>query len=305
MSERETQQIDRRVMDEAELEAERRRGRLAGAAAITAGMLFAAGMIWSQIVNRGKPDRADDPQEFLPFHDDHASSLLASSALQSLAMLLLGIVAFYLYRAVKARKPSEPSIVAFSAIYGPVVLGVATLAGAIVLANIASDFVARPRAARTEDAAKDLLDGAGFQIVQGVGFSGALALVFWFIKNCLDAMRIGLLSRFMGVVGVILGPALLFGVGQLLLPFWLVALGFMYLGVSPRGRPPAWEAGTVVESPGLGSSRARPDESEPGEAGGERNGEVQAVGPGVRPAADDDHAARAEAGPRRKRKRRE
>ena len=80
-------------------------------------------------------------------------------------------------------------------------------------------------------------------MANALGLTGVLALGFWLVKGSLDAMRVGLLTRFMGVMGIALGPALVLGFGLLVLPLWLVALGVLFLGRWPRGMPPAWITG--------------------------------------------------------------
>ena len=68
-----------------------------------------------------------------------------------------------------------------------------------------------------------------------------------------NGMRVGLLSRFMGVLGIIVGALLVLplipggqGVVQI---FWTAALGALFLGKWPGGRGPAWESGTAEPWP--------------------------------------------------------
>ena len=82
-----------------------------------------------------------------------------------------------------------------------------------------------------------------------LGLTGVLALGFWLVKGSLDAMRLGLLTRFMGVLGIALGPALVLGFGLFVLPLWLIALGVLFLGCWPRGMPPAWSDGRAEPWP--------------------------------------------------------
>jgi hypothetical protein len=127
-----------------------------------------------------------------------------------------------------------------------------------------------------------------------MGISAVLALAFWLVKGSLDAMRIGLLGRFMGVVGIALGPAFVLGFGSLILPVWLIALGMMYAGYWPRGLPPAWESGQALPWPSAGPGTARDGPVEQPQAG--RNGEVDPVGPGVRRGGRRDRGDRGSAG---------
>ncbi len=121
---------------------------------------------------------------------------------------------------------------------------------------LADDFAGR--AVQTEAAADDLLDTPALDIANGLGLTGVLALGFWLVKGSLDAMRIGLLTRFMGIMGIALGPALVLGFGLLVMPLWLVALGVLFLGRWPRGMPPAWVTGRAEP---WQSGASAPDES--------------------------------------------
>jgi hypothetical protein len=274
---------------------EQRRGRVVAGAAVLSAVLLVAAAIWSQALSSDAPER--NTPALLRFFDRHAAELIGSSTLRGIALLLVLPVAVYLYRATKARRAEEPQVVLVMGTYGPVASGLGTIAVGVALAAQSSSFVGKEF--QTIDAADD-----AFRTVQLIGllsFSGSLALAFWFVKGSLDAMRIGLLSRFMGVLGVLIGPGLvvLSGFFQYVMPVWLVALAATFAGLSPRGRPPAWDAGEAVPLP---SARARiGDALEDG--GGIRtapNGEVEAVGPGVR----KSEPAQPAAAPRRKRKRR-
>src|SRR5436190_17605633 len=78
-------------------------------------------------------------------------------------------------------------------------------------------------------------------------------------------MRAGLLSRFMGVLGLILGalfvlPLIASPIIQL---FWLLALGALFMGLWPgAGRGPAWESGEAEPWPTPPSRFAPPPAQE-------------------------------------------
>ena len=117
-----------------------------------------------------------------------------------------------------------------------------------------------------------------------------LALGFWLVKGSLDAMRIGLLTRFMGIMGIALGPALVLGFGLLVMPLWLMALGVLFLGRWPRGMPPAWITGRAEPWQSGGDAPPATSRRRSTAAAG-RNGEVDAIGPGVRkPGAEPPRA---------------
>ena len=77
---------------------------------------------------------------------------------------------------------------------------------------------------------------------------GVLAFVFGMVYTNLWSMRLGLLSRFWGAVGMAFG---LFLVIPLLPPIpglvlWFAVTGLMLAGLWPRPLPPAWAAGEAI-----------------------------------------------------------
>ena len=274
---------------------ERRRGRFAGIAAIVSAILLAGAEVWSQAINNDAP--AGNGPAALRFVDRHSSALIGAAVLRTAGLVLLAFAAVHLYRAIKARRPDEPRVVLVMGVYGPIAWAVGTLAVAVVLAISASNFTGREF--QTIDAADDAFRTA--RLLGLAALSGLLALAFWLVKGCLDAMRVGLLNRFMGVLGIVLGPALVVTpFGSFLLPVWLIALGALYLGFWPRGVPPAWTEGRAI--PWQAPDGLEPEPLEQDEPG-RRNGEVEAVGPGVRPAGASTGPA-AESGKRKRKRRR-
>lgn len=283
-------------MSPAEIANERKRGRHAGAAAIAAGVLFPAGVIWSQIATNDMPK--DDSAAELRFYDRHVGDILASSALRSVASLLLTVAAVHLYKATKARKPELNPVLLFVGIYGPIALAVGGIASDLFFADAAADFTSRhPQTAALAD---DLAHGPIRTLSLGLVISGTAALAFWFVIGSLNAMRVGLLTRFMGILGIVIGPALLIiAPAPMVMAFWLIAAGLLFLGVWPSGQPPAWSEGRATPWPSAGPSRP----SKRGEAGGSRNGEVDPVGPGVRRAPDEGASTKAATRQARRKKR--
>ena len=274
---------------------ERRRGRLVAGAAVVAAALSAAAAIWSNALGGDAPER-NKPAE-LRYFDRHGGELIASWTLRGMALLLLLAVTVHLYRATKARRADEPQVVLVMGVYGPIAAGIGTIAAGIALALAASSFA--DREFQTIDAANDAIRTV--TLIGLLSVSGYLALAFWFVKASLDAMRIGLLNRFMGIAGIMVGPGLLLisGLFQFLLPVWLLAIAALFSGLGLRGLPPAWEAGEAVVTP---STRELVGEALDDGIRTTPNGEIEAVGPGLRkPEAGDGSGS---APGRRKRKRR-
>ena len=112
------------------------------------------------------------------------------------------------------------------------------------------------------------------------------------VYTCLHAMRVGLLTRFMGTLGMALGVSIVL-VALFPLLLYVVALGLLFVGRLPGGRPPAWEAGEAIPwmAPGQAATEPSDDAIE---------GEATEIGNG----SGSSQAARRERAKRKKRKRR-
>jgi hypothetical protein len=77
---------------------------------------------------------------------------------------------------------------------------------------------------------------------------GVLALVFGMIYTNLWSMRVGLISRFWGALGMAFGLFLIIPLFPPVpgLVLWFAVLGLMLLGLWPRPLPPAWAAGEAI-----------------------------------------------------------
>jgi hypothetical protein len=97
-------------------------------------------------------------------------------------------------------------------------------------------------------AARKKLQSGSVATVAYIGLVANLLLGTAFVLIGMNAMRAGLLSRFMGILGVIVGALTavpLLGGAPVVQLFWLVAMGILFLNRWPQGRGPAWE---TVES---------------------------------------------------------
>jgi hypothetical protein len=191
----------------------------------------------------------------LPRHlSEHAAAYIASAALLAGGYVLLAPVLDYLYRATKARRPEVPGVARVTAYAGPALL----VAGLVVLEVVpvirAQDYVHHQRA--DYFAARSVVDPGA---AGGLLPAGAFALGFAFVITSLNAMRVGLLTRFMGVLGIIVGVlvAIQSTAPTPILWFWLGALAYLFAGRWPGGVPPAWRTGRAEPWPSAQELRAR------------------------------------------------
>ena len=232
---------------EEQLRWEDRFAKPAAAAAILAALFIVAGTVVRQAV--ALSDRPDDEREFLIAIDENAGSFLASAFIQSLSFLFLAAVLVYLYRATKARKPEFPAIALALAVLGPLLLAVAGPLSDLSRLDIADEFLAS--GPRSEARAEDLLEDRSVAAA-AVGSGGTLAIAISFVLININAMRVGLLSRFMGIIGAIIGGLYVLPIlsGPLIVElFWLIAITVLFLGRWPGGRGPAWEKVEAIPWP--------------------------------------------------------
>jgi len=107
-----------------------------------------------------------------------------------------------------------------------------------------------------DDTATNALSDASLRgAATGFGLGGRIGLAFAMVYSCLYAMRVGLLSRFWGSLGMALGVAALLLLVQFALIFFIY-FGLLLIGKLPGGRPPAWAAGEAIPWPTPGEKVA-------------------------------------------------
>lgn len=259
------------VLTEDEIVAREQRGRgRAGLAAILAGVLgLGANIVLTVFVFDGYPrvpllealqDVAgqNPPGEGLRraqllFFHDKSPELLATTLVIAAAFLAMGYVLTFLYDAVRARNPALSPALRLAAPFGAIAYALSQVATQVLIASRVSEFSSA--ADQGSEAARDALRSGTFIAAQFVQLVGVLSLGVAVVMIALNAMRVGLLTRFMGllgiIVGVVLSAAYILPLDQqgLVRSFWLILLGVLLLGRWPRGLPPAWITGRAEPWP--------------------------------------------------------
>jgi hypothetical protein len=179
----------------------------------------------------------------------HATLPIIGAILVGLGTLLIFPPLAYLFRATRARRPLLPQAALILSAVGVVAFAVGRTVAVIATYLGARDFV--HAADQTNSAANDALGGSTVLAGQLISQAGALALGFAFVLLCLNAMRVGLLTRFMGTLGMIVGVSIALQLDQIgiIRVFWLAALGVLILRRWPGGAPKAWETGQAEPWP--------------------------------------------------------
>jgi hypothetical protein len=228
-----------------QLEWEARVGRIAGF-----GALLAAALIVAALGYRigALPHGADNVKEFLPDVHAHKSAFLVSGILTGVGMLAFIPPLLFLYTVTRYRRPELPPITRILIFLGPILFAICSVWFQFRQAHAADQFVAGT--IKTKKHAEDLLRDST-TAVAGLSLGASIASGLATILVSMNAMRAGLLSRFMGILGVILGalfvlPLIASPVIQL---FWLLALGALFINIWPGGRGPAWETAEPIPWP--------------------------------------------------------
>ncbi|MEX2253210.1 MAG: DUF4386 family protein [Thermoleophilaceae bacterium] len=258
-------------------------------------MLLGGNLLQVSALSSPSSDEKDDAIELLRAIDANTTEFVGAGVVQALSYLALAGVLFYLYRAVKHRRPELPQILLALVIAAPVLKGVADILLDMARVDSADQLVSSAPAEQTENRAEDLLDEPG-AFVSAFGSAATLLLAVALVMLNVNAMRVGIVSRFLGVLGIVIAVLFAFPLGAsgILQVFWLVALVGLFLDRWPGGRGPAWESGEAVPWPSAAERRGLvpPREGEEGE--GETGAELE-------PEAEDPDRPRPK---KRKRKRR-
>jgi hypothetical protein len=232
-----------------QLALERRRAPLAAIGAAVAALLPLAGGVAVAATIRDQPKNT--PGRLIYIHD-HAGEFVLFSLLLGLGAIALTSALYYLYTTTKARRPELPRVALFCALFGPVVYGVVQIGLQLVLTSKAATFADPANGNQTYEEAKHVFESGVVRGFQFLGLGASLALGFAFVMLSLNAMRVGLLTKFMGILGIIVGVLFVVPLAPgppVVQSFWLAALAALFGGRWPRGVPPAWTTGKAIPWP--------------------------------------------------------
>jgi hypothetical protein len=275
------------------IERERRWARPVAIAALLVLVLFIAGVAIAAGV---EPGDSDSEASQLEAFDAGYSTLFFSAVISALSLAMMAPVLIYLFKAAEARSDRVRGALLGVTIAGPVFFAVSVIVQIVAVGGVADDFLAGNTdcAPDDNDCINDLITGDSiYSVAGGLVLAGRLGLGVGLVYTCLWAMRTGLLTRFMGTLGMAVGAATVI-FGPAFATIFILGLGFVILGWVPGGRPPAWEKGEAIPWPKPGEQAPPgPDPDEPVE------GRADEIFPDAKP-ADDEPAeleAPAEAAP--------
>ena len=280
-------------MTKAQLEQERGLGRIAGMVGILGVLLVLVPPIAGLGADFNKLAQ-DAYAERLAAFELARDDLLLSQLLQAVGLLLFAAPLFYLFQAAARRSDAVRKPLVWLTIVGPVCLAVSLILYFVAYDTVAANFIDNFGAGTdANEAAKDALTGEStYSIFGGLQIAGLLALVVAVVYTSLQAMRVGLLTRFVGTLGMALGAGFVF-IGPLSLAIFVLVISPLIAGFWPGPRPPAWDAGEAIPWPKPGETPpqepeqlADPDEFE------DEDGDGLPDGAADRPARRDNKKKR-------------
>ncbi len=193
---------------------------------------------------------------------------LIGAILNSIALGLVAWTLSYLFQLTRARNPELRDFLRWLAIVGGGLSAISAVIYAIVIASKANEFV--KGCCQTYQQAHHLTGSGLIVVLPLIAQFASLLLTAGFVMVALNAMRVGLLTRFMGYLGIFAGVLVLFPIGSpvpVVQGFWLLALAYLLSGRWPSGVPDSWSSGQIEKWPtsaemreqrGQSSGRAAP-----------------------------------------------
>jgi hypothetical protein len=238
----------------------------AGIAAIAGALLTLAGFIWSAAAFKDLPRSyflnsmgqalQSGPLGRLPsqrtaefqFYDDHAFTFIGSSVVRAIAYVGFAWAVTFLAQATRARRPELPRLIVYVPLVGALLTAIGSVLGGVGTVVAVSHFLDGPR---TVDAAADVATDSLLLTANLISTLAPLAIAAGLLLVSLNAMRVGLLTRFLGILGMIVAAlaVILQFVFAFALTFWLLSLGLLFLNLVPGGAPPAWNTGKAEPWP--------------------------------------------------------
>jgi hypothetical protein len=193
---------------------------------------------------------------YFEFYDDRATTVLLTAIGRGLGFVAVAFMLTYLGTAVRSRSAAFRRVWIYVALAGGVLGAIATVMFTVGTSTEISDFLGGPH---TVDRANDIGNSSVLITAQLIGIPGtqaigiaSLALGLGWVVICLNAMRVGLLTRFMGVLGVICGALIVLPILSplpIVQTFWLGAMALLLTGRWPNGVPAAWRTGRAEAWP--------------------------------------------------------
>jgi hypothetical protein len=221
----------------------------------TVGLLQGLAPALSGVANPAVSPRAPE----VKFVSHHAFALLAGSALAAIAIGSLTLILLLLLAAARFRRPGVWAAAHPLVLYGGIAVATVSIGHQVVSAIETHSFaVGHDFTNHAVDQA--ITSGTANEAVDYIDLLAGLALAAGMIAVMVNALRVGLLPRWMAILGIFTGLLLFLPIGgaelQVVPALWMVMMGILFVGRWPNGEPPAWAAGEARPWPSSAELRA-------------------------------------------------
>lgn len=279
-----------------------REGRLRPRLAVVSGLAGVLLMVGAVIQLSGPHTKVDELTLDLIVANKRFHLDLLAAILNALGSLGVAATLAFLVGATRARNPQTQPYIRIIALLAGALAAISGVIYPVMIAAKAHQFVTT--GAQTYQEANHLANGGAILALQLLGQASALLLAVAFVLVSLGAMRVALLTRFMGYLGIFAGVLFLFQITQVpvVQTYWLLAFAYLLSGRWPTGTPPAWTSGRAEKWPSTQELREQRIRASGARGAGGRGKPVpEPVGA---PAPSTGPSSNARAGAKRKRKRR-
>ncbi len=188
----------------------------------------------------------------------HAFSTIAGSVIAAVSVLFAVVALIFLADATRYRRPQSLRATRPLLIVGGVGFAALSIAHEVIDAIQTAHFV-HGHDFSNSAVVHALTSNTPTVVLAAIGPIVALAFGVGVGVTAVNAMRVGLIPRMLGYVGVACALIFVLPVSQeleLLIALWLAGLGFLLYGRWPSGDPPAWESGEMRPWPTAAERRA-------------------------------------------------
>jgi hypothetical protein len=221
----------------------------------TVGLLQGIAPALSGVANPTVSPRAVE----VKFISHHALPLIAGSVLAGVAIGALTLVLLLLVDATRFRRAESWQLTRPLVLCGGIAVALVSIGHQVLGAILAHRFaVGHDFSGHAVELA--LKKGTANELSEYLDLLAGLTLMVGMIATMVGAMRVGLITRWVGVLGIFTGILIFFPIGgatlEVVPAFWMVAMGLLYAERWPGGDPPAWTSGEARPWPTRADQRA-------------------------------------------------
>jgi hypothetical protein len=215
-------------------------GTLKGAP--TVGVIEGLGPAFNGVANPAVSPRASE----VKFISHHAFTLITGSTLAAIAVGGLTLILLLLVDATRFRRPTTWVAARPLVLIGGLSVAIVSVAHQVISAIETHKF-AVGHDFSNHAVSQALTESTLNVVVEYIDLLAGLALAAGVIATVINALRVGLIPRWMMILGIFSGLLIFLPLGgaelQVVPALWMVMMGILYAGRWPNEEPPAWAAG--------------------------------------------------------------